>query len=46
MRESTLDFVSQLIDELYFSNLSRRELVIKALKILSNTEGVSTFLIE
>jgi len=35
-----------LIDELYFSNLPRRELVIKALKILSNTEGVSTFLIE
>jgi hypothetical protein len=46
MKESTLDFVSQLIDELYFSNLPRRELVIKALKILSNTEGVSTFLIE
>jgi len=46
MRESALDFVSQLIDELYFSNLPRRELVIKALKILSNTEGVSTFLIE
>jgi len=46
MRESTLDFVSQLIDELYFSNLPRRELVIKALKILSNTKGVSTFLIE
>jgi PAS domain S-box-containing protein len=46
MKESTLYFVSQLIDELYFSNLPRRELVIKALKILSNTEGVSTFLIE
>jgi PAS domain S-box-containing protein len=46
MREGALDFVSQLIDELYFSNLPRRELVIKALKILSNTEGVSTFLIE
>ncbi len=45
MKERVLNFIYELLNELYFSRLSREELAIRALKILSDTEGVSTFLI-